>query len=110
MQERRLYQRVAYFHPLHLTVLPSGPTVSGNSFDISRGGVGLVADISLERGESVSIHFRVENQRHEAIEASVLGKVAYSRADEDGNCIGVEFLEDVRESSQPVLARILNNL
>ncbi len=110
MHEQRRYQRVAYFCPLQLTVLPDGPTVPGSSFDISRGGVGLVADISLERGQSVFIHFQVENQRHEAVEAGILGRVAYSRADEDGNSIGVEFLEDVREPSQPVLARILDNL
>ena len=110
MHEQRRYQRVAYFRPLRLTVLPGGPTVPGNSFDISRGGVGLVADISLERGQSVFIHFQVQNQRHEAVEAGVPGKVAYFRADEDGNYIGVEFLEDIRESSQPVLARIVNNL
>ena len=40
----------------------------------------------------------------------VLGKVAYSRADEDGNRIGIEFLETIRESTHPALTRKLNNL
>jgi c-di-GMP-binding flagellar brake protein YcgR len=109
-EERRRYQRVAYFCPLRLTVLPGGQTVSCNSFDISRGGVGLVTNVHLERGQSVLIHFQVHNKRHEAVEADVQGKVAYTRSDEGGNVIGIEFLEDVRESTQPVLAQILDNL
>ncbi len=40
----------------------------------------------------------------------MLGRVAYSRADEDGNRIGIEFLETIRESAQPLLAQKLNNL
>jgi c-di-GMP-binding flagellar brake protein YcgR len=108
--ERRRYQRVPCFCPLQLTVLPGGPTVPGNSFDISRGGVGLVANAFLERGQSVFVHFQVHDRQHETVEASVLGRVAYSRADEDGNQIGVEFMEDIRESSQPVLAKLLDNL
>jgi c-di-GMP-binding flagellar brake protein YcgR len=110
MHEQRRYQRVAYFHPLHLTVLPDGPAVPASSFDISRGGVGLMADVSLERGQSVRIQFQLEDPRHGAVEVSVLGRVAYSRADEDGNYIGVEFLEPIHESSQPALARMLDNL
>jgi hypothetical protein len=37
-----------------------------------------------------------------------LGRVAYSRADEDGNRVGIEFIEPIQESAQPALARKLN--
>jgi c-di-GMP-binding flagellar brake protein YcgR len=110
MHEQRRYQRVPYFRPLRITVLPEGRTVPGRSFDISRGGVGLVADVSVGRGHSVVIHFQVEDERKGAIEVSVQGRVAYSRADEDGNYIGIEFPEEIHGSSQPVLAEMLDNL
>ncbi|MCE5268195.1 MAG: PilZ domain-containing protein [Planctomycetaceae bacterium] len=110
MDERRRFPRVPYFRPLTLTLLPSGQAVTGNSFDISRGGVGLVASASLQRGQSVNVHFKLENQRRQVADISVMGKIAYTRADENGNYIGVEFLEEIRESSQPELTRLLDNL
>ncbi|MBU4273155.1 MAG: PilZ domain-containing protein [Planctomycetes bacterium] len=110
MTGQRRYERVAFFCPLQLTVLPDGPTVSANSFDISAGGVGLTAAVFLERGKDVRIDFHVRNGSIEETDECVLGRIAYSRADEDGNRIGIEFLETIRESAQPALTRKLDML
>jgi hypothetical protein len=40
----------------------------------------------------------------------VLGRVAYSLADEDGDRIGIEFMETINGSAQPTLANKLNSL
>lgn len=101
---------MAFYCPLQLTVLPDGPTVAGRSFDISLGGVGITADVFLERGQTVQASFHFSDGPQGEAEESVLGRVAYSRADEDGNRIGIEFLEILRESAQPLLAQKLNNL
>jgi c-di-GMP-binding flagellar brake protein YcgR len=110
MDDRRRYERVAFFCPLQVTLLPSGPTVPGSSFDISLGGVGLTANIAMERGQSVFVYFQIRGPSHELTEEGVLGRVAYVRSDEDGNRIGVEFLETIRASSSPALARIVDKL
>jgi hypothetical protein len=110
MRDRRRYERVAFFCPLRLSVLPDGRTVPGYSFDISIGGVGLMADITLERGEIVEICFLLKNHRNEDTTESLTGRVAYSCADEDGDRIGIEFLEPIRVSAHTLLARTINNL
>jgi hypothetical protein len=108
--EQRRYERVAFYCPVDLTVLPNGPAVPGRSFDISIGGVGIITQIALERGQSVSVRFHMHNGASESKDEDILGRVAYSRADEDGDRIGIEFLATVQEAAQPMLARKLNNL
>ncbi len=110
MLGQRRYERAAFFSPLQLSVLPDGPTATGTSFDISIGGVGISTQIMLERGQDVRICFQLCNGSNESIEEEVLGRVAYCRADEDGNCMGIAFLQTIRESTQPVLTRKVNRL
>jgi c-di-GMP-binding flagellar brake protein YcgR len=107
MREQRRYERVAFFCPIRLTILPDGPDLPASSFDISIGGVGLVAPVSLQRGQEVAVHFRLKNPHYELAEESVMGRVAYSRADEDGNRIGIEFLKTLQLDTHPLLARKL---
>jgi hypothetical protein len=108
--DKRRYERVAFFCPLQLTELQSGATVPASSFDISMGGVGLTTRIALDRGKAVCVRFCFPHESNEGVFEEVLGQVAYCRSDEDGSRIGVEFLQVVRESAQPVLARKLNRL
>ncbi|MBN1394415.1 MAG: PilZ domain-containing protein [Pirellulales bacterium] len=110
MIERRRYARMAFFCPVRLSALPNGGPVAANTFDISIGGVGLAAPVSLERGVDVRVRFIMKNDSGELVEEEVLGRVAYTQADEDGNRIGIEFLEVVSESSHPMLTRKLNSL
>jgi len=110
MQEQRRYQRVNFFCPLHLTALQSGITVPGRCFDISIGGVGMTTGISLERGQMVRVRFHLHSDAGKVLDEDILGRVAYCQSQEDDNRLGVEFLETVRESTQPALTRAINHL
>jgi hypothetical protein len=110
VQERRRYGRVAFYCPLQLSVLPDGPEVPGFSCDISIGGIGLTANVTLPRGQVVRVSFRLKDGASHETTESVLGRVAHSKADEDGDRIGIEFLEPIRDSSQPLLVQTINNL
>ena len=106
----RRYERVAFYCRLQLTVLPNGPVMPGNSFDISIGGVGIATALFLERGQQVSIRFYIPNGRSKEVHADVLGQVAYCRSDEDSNQIGIAFLVPIQEATQPALAKKINSL
>jgi c-di-GMP-binding flagellar brake protein YcgR len=110
MLGQRRYERVAFFCPVQLTVLSDGATVPGNAFDLSLGGVGIIAEVMLERGQDVRIRFQLSNGSKQVIEEDMLGRVAYCRADEDSSCMGIEFLQTVQASTQPALMRKLNSL
>jgi len=110
MQCRRQFERVAFFCPLQLIALPEGVAVPGNSFDVSMGGVGITAETSLERGQAVCVRFHLKNGPNGARDEEVLGRVAYARADEDGNRLGIEFLQPIRASTHPLLAQTVENL
>lgn len=110
MYERRRYERVEWYCPLQLTALPDGPVIEGESFDVSLGGVGVATNVMLQRGQAVKILFHIHNGAKPSVDEEVLGRVAYSRADEDGNRLGIEFLEPIRESAFPALAKKLNDL
>ena len=110
MLERRRYERVAFFSRVQLTVLPNGPILSGRSFDISIGGVGIMADTTLARGQAVRVRFRLHNGPNDWIEEDAEGRVAYVHADEDSNRLGIEFVATINASTQPVLAHALDAL
>ena len=105
----RRYQRVPFFCKATLTVLPAGTPVDAYSFDISLGGVGLDAPVWCPRGSAVRVSFYLKGRDGERVE-HVLGRVAYVRADESDNRIGIEFQETLRESAQPELMRRLLSL
>ena len=96
MLEQRRYERVAFSCGLQLTALPSGPTVPGRSFDISVGGVGITSDILLNCGQTVRVRFHLHDGSNEWTVEDVLGRVAYSYADEGENRMGIEFLETIQ--------------
>jgi c-di-GMP-binding flagellar brake protein YcgR len=110
MLGRRRYERMPFFCPVTVSVLPDGPALSGRTFDISLGGVGITAQRMLERGKTVRVRFHIQNGSDVAVDEEVMGRVAYSRADEDGDRAGIEFLQAVNDSMQPMLAYKLNNL
>ena len=63
MTGQRCCGRVAFFCPVKLTLLPDGPTISANSFDISMGGIGLIAPVFIERGKNVRVQFCVKKNK-----------------------------------------------
>jgi hypothetical protein len=110
MLEQRRYERIDYFCPLQLTVLPNGPSVPGNSFDITVAGVGIVAGVLLNRGQTVRVRFHLHNGSSDTVDEEIMGRVAYCKSDEDGNRLGIEFLELIGETAQPVLAHKLDTM
>ena len=109
MLGQRRYERVPFFCPLQLTSLKNGVSVRGSACDISIGGVGLTAPIALARGQPVCVRFYLHNGTKDEVE-DVMGQVAYMRADEDGNRMGIEFNETLKEAAHPLLAKKINNL
>jgi len=109
MPWQRRYERVPFFCPLRV-IVPEGVSAPGGSFDVSLGGVGITTKISLECGQAVRVRFYLKNGGGERSREEVLGRVANVRADEDGNCLGVEFLEPIRASTNPLLARAIEKL
>ena len=110
MGAKRRYERALWFCPVQLTVLPDGPVAPASALDISLGGVGVIANIMLERGVAVRVQFHIRNGKKEPIKESALGRIAYFRADEDSNRIGIEFFDTICESTQPTLTKILDNM
>ena len=107
---RRRYERVGFYCDLLVTPTAGGEAVPARSVDISLGGVGVVAAVSWPRGELVRIGFHLKDSRQQPVVEEVTGRIAHCRAEEDGNILGVEFLEPISAAAQPALARRLQAL
>ena len=110
MPFRRGYERVPSFREVGLTLRQGTAPVSARSFDISLGGVGVFTQAHLERGQSVKVAFFFMNTKQQKVVETVAGQVAYLRATEDGNQLGIEFLEPLREDTHPQLMRAIHKL
>ncbi len=85
-------------------------SVEARTVDISLGGVGIALAATFARGDLVTIVFRLDGRGRGPVEERVLGRVAYVRADVDGNRIGVEFLEPLASAACPELCRRVDRL
>jgi c-di-GMP-binding flagellar brake protein YcgR len=110
MPWQRRYERVSFFCPVEVTVLPDGPTVPGHAFDISLGGVGITLNTLLERGQDVRISFQLRHESEKCVEESVWGRVVNFESDVDCNRVGIEFLGEIPQSSQLQLATMIGSL
>jgi c-di-GMP-binding flagellar brake protein YcgR len=110
MQWQRRYERVPFFCPVEVTVLPDGPTVSGYCFDISLGGVGITLNTLLERGQDVCISFQLRRDSDKNVKESVFGRVASLQSDVDCNRVGIEFLGGISQAHQSQLATMIGSL
>ncbi len=110
MLEQRRYERVAFYCGVQLTLLPNGPTIPARSFDVSLGGLGLTAKVFLDCEQSVRVRLRLRNGANGWTEEAIEGRIAHCCADENGNRIGIQFTETIRESTHPALSHKLNTL
>ena len=110
MQWQRRYERVSFYCPVKVIVLPDGPTLSGYSFDISLGGVGITLNTLLKPGQDVCISFQLRGDSDKCVEESVWGRVASLEADVDCNLVGIEFLGEVHRLRQLLLATMVGSL
>jgi c-di-GMP-binding flagellar brake protein YcgR len=106
----RRYQRVPFFHEVELAAGKPAVAAPARSFDISLGGVGVFTQAHLERGQLVQVVFHLRAVRQPGLVETVAGHVAYLRAAEDGNQLGIEFLEPIREDTHPHLLRVIERL
>ena len=110
MESRRRYERVQFYCDIAMTPLPEGQTVPAYSFDLSLGGVGVMADVALPRGHLVRLDFHLKDRQQNSITETILGNIAYSKADEDGNRLGIEFLEPIHQTAAAELTRRLQEI
>ena len=110
MQWQRHYERVPFFCPVEVAVLPDGPTVPGHSFNISLGGVGVTLNALLEPGQDVCISFQLRHGSEKCVEESVWGRVANFESDVDCNRVGIEFLGGIGQSHQRLLSQMIGSL
>jgi hypothetical protein len=105
---KRRYERVPFF--CDLTLLATGAVHRACAVDLSLGGVGVATTAFAARGQTVRVAFHLRDARQQPRIEEVIGRVAFCRADEDGNFLGVEFLEPLRATEQPELTRRLEKL
>ena len=110
MAFQQRYQRVPFFREVGLTLGQGTAPIAARSFDISLGGVGVFTQSHLERGQPVKVAFFFTNGKQQRLVETVPGQVAYFRANEDGNQLGIEFSEPVREDTYPQLMRAVLKL
>jgi c-di-GMP-binding flagellar brake protein YcgR len=108
--EKRRYERLNFYCDLIVTTMPEGESFSASSIDLSLGGVGVSSPRFLNRDQIVKIDFHLRDENHREIVESAMGRVAYSRSDEDGTRLGVEFLQLLQENDNPALAKRLQRL
>jgi c-di-GMP-binding flagellar brake protein YcgR len=107
---KRKFERVPFFCEVSVTSLDNGCALHANSFDISLGGVGMTMAASLPVNSLVQVGFHLKNNQQKAVVENIRGRIAYSRAFEDGNYLGVEFLDLPTAATCPELTRKLNSL
>ena len=99
----------AFFCKATLTVLPAGTPVEHIPSTSAWAAWASTRRSGARRGCPVRVSFYLKGRDGERVE-HVLGRVAYVRADESDNRIGIEFQETLRESAQPELMRRLLSL
>jgi c-di-GMP-binding flagellar brake protein YcgR len=103
MTNRRRYERVPFFCDLSLTSLSGVTAVAAHSFDISVGGVGVVAQVSLEPGCTVTLAFSLPDKSGRKVVNQVNGRVVRCDADSEANRLGIEFFEPLTAATSPQL-------
>ena len=104
---RRRYERVPFFADLELLDTSTGRRLRGRSINLSRGGIGLFAAISLPVGTHVRISIRLPGPGPGG-SVQVGGVVAHFRADEHGVMLGIAFEGLLNTSTQPALCEWLD--
>jgi c-di-GMP-binding flagellar brake protein YcgR len=110
MSYQRRYERVPFFREVGLTVRQGAAPVAARTFDISLGGVGLFTRAHLDRGQNVRVALCFEDAAGNKVVETVAGQVAYLQATEEGNQLGIMFLEPPRADTHPRLVRAIQRL
>jgi hypothetical protein len=109
MESQRRYERVEFYCRVSMTGLPEQFTFTAQSMDISLQGLGVSALSGLEKGHLVKVTFYLKDERQREVTEHIMGRIAYLRADENGSCMGISFLEKITEATHPYLSRQLES-
>jgi hypothetical protein len=108
--ENRRYERVPFFGRVGLTPMAGGPTIEAAAVDISLGGFGVISPKPLKAGDLVRASFPHRDGNGREVVETVPARVAFVRADFEGNRLGLEFLEPLNRATHPALARKVERL
>ena len=101
----RRYERVGF--PAAVTVhnLDSGECFTGESIDLSRGGIGLFTERFIPQGASLRIVVQLPGGRGQA---EVHGTVVRARTETGGAVMGISFHTPLTPQLSPELCRVLD--
>jgi c-di-GMP-binding flagellar brake protein YcgR len=100
MNDRRRYERVPFLTRAELFVMPDGPAFAADVTDLSVGGLGVLSPRAVEQGARVKVEVAIpDGGGTEAIVA----KVVHQRITVEGNFLGIEFMELLSKSYNPLL-------
>jgi uncharacterized protein YuzE len=102
--DTRRFERVRFFCPVNLMILPAGSPVTSHSIDISLRGAGIATRARVATGQEVALDFVLKGPSRMVTER-VLGRVVRFQAESDGNIVGIEFWRALEAASQPILLR-----
>ena len=112
-EERRRYKRFPFVFPVKYTYLgndlsspkPSEFSLYSFSNNISRGGMMFTLSNDIPVGEYIEIVMTLPVE-HEVVTIKAVGKVKWSKKEEDGYFAGIEFV-DIKEKDLEIIQTLL---
>jgi c-di-GMP-binding flagellar brake protein YcgR len=109
MIERRQYQRVPFHCRTTFAARGAGDPVEGWTIDLSLVGVQMASTRNFPLQQLISITFHFKDLTLKAIAERADGVIVRKHAESEGYLYGVEFLDSLDSSRQPLLLRKLEN-
>ena len=107
-QERRKYVRVPFSAGLTITSISGQQTCSGNSINLSRGGIGLYCEKFFPTGTRLMIQVEM-HYKGRVIKDQLSGTVRWAKIEQDGAILGVEFDELLNPTKNNDLCNVLDS-
>jgi hypothetical protein len=89
----RQFERKRFVGEITLRALPAGAPLGALAFDLGQSGLALFTNQSLAKGQLVEVTFPTAKPAIQAGLDKRAGRVVRSRANTDGNIVGVAFAE-----------------
>jgi c-di-GMP-binding flagellar brake protein YcgR len=109
MVERRQYQRVPFHCRTTIAARGAGEPVEGWAVDLSLVGLQLASMRNFPIHQLIAITFHLKDVSLNAIAERADGVIVRRHAESEGYLYGVEFLDPLDTSRQPLLLRKLEN-
>jgi c-di-GMP-binding flagellar brake protein YcgR len=100
MNDRRRYERVPFLTRAELLVMPDGPGFAADITDLSVGGLGLLSPRAVERGARLRVEVSLPDGSGSE---TIVAKLVHQRITVEGNFLGLEFMELLNKSYNPLI-------